>query len=431
MQALRIMGGRPLRGVVTIGGAKNAILPILAAMPLFRGPVTLDGVERYADVLHLLAILRSLGAEVNFDHKARRVTINPRALEGVDLPEEHARAIRASNLLMGPLLSRHGRARIPHAGGCQIGERRIDLHLIGLEAMGADIAIEPWGVQVSVNGRLQGAKIALPFPSVGATENLLMAAVLAEGATVIEGAAREPEIVHLAAFLSAAGAQIQGAGTSRLVINGVDRLRSGLTWSIMPDRIEAGTYALAAVATGGQVRLERVAPVHLRAPLDAIRKMGGGVRQGRTWVEVTAPAAIRPLHVCTGPYPRYPTDLQAPLLTVLTMAQGVSTVAENVFEHRFAHVADLRQMGAEITVENRIATITGVRRLHGAALTARDLRGAAALLLAGLAARGESFLLNYTMLDRGYADWEAKLAALGARLARVARPAHLAASFSD
>lgn len=414
-----VTGGRKLSGEVRISGAKNSVLPIIVATLLAEGRCVLDDVPRLADVQIIKDVLESLGADITFTDNTMEVDGAP--VNKVQAPIEYIKKMRASVLIMGPLLARFGRAVLSLPGGCAIGVRPIDLHLKGLEVLGASIQIRDDEVVAEVpGGRLKGDRIFLRVPSVGATENLMMAASLAEGVTVIENAAEEPEIVDLANFLNAMGADVRGAGTGVIRITGVEHLH-GANHTIIPDRIEAGSYLLAGAITGSTVRVTNCIADHLRPVLDKIVESGATVEVDEVANTVTVHGAekIRPVDVKTLPYPGFPTDMQSQFMAYMTVAEGTCQFTETIFENRFMHVDELRKMGANIQAEGRNAFITGVPKLHGAAVRATDLRAGAALIIAGLAAEGETTVSDLYHLDRGYEDLIGKFQSLGAGIRRI------------
>ena len=414
-----VTGGRKLSGEVRISGAKNSVLPIIVATLLAEGRCVLDDVPRLADVQIIKDVLESLGADITFTDNTMEVDGAP--VNKVQAPIEYIKKMRASVLIMGPLLARFGRAVLSLPGGCAIGARPIDLHLKGLEVLGASIQIRDDEVVAEVpGGRLKGDRIFLRVPSVGATENLMMAASLAEGVTVIENAAEEPEIVDLANFLNAMGADVRGAGTGVIRITGVEHLH-GANHTIIPDRIEAGSYLLAGAITGSTVRVTNCIADHLRPVLDKIVESGATVEVDEVANTVTVHGAekIRPVDVKTLPYPGFPTDMQSQFMAYMTVAEGTCQYTETIFENRFMHVDELRKMGANIQAEGRNAFITGVPKLHGAAVRATDLRAGAALIIAGLAAEGETTVSDLYHLDRGYEDLIGKFQSLGADIRRI------------
>jgi UDP-N-acetylglucosamine 1-carboxyvinyltransferase len=418
MEKLLIRGGRPLEGTVRVGGAKNAILPALAAVLLDKSgnESVLGNVPRIRDVVLMVEILRSLGAKVSWE--GSQLAINTRDLYNFAIPEQLMLEMRSTVFLMGALLARLGQVRISHPGGCAIGTRPIDLHLKGLAALGARIR-EQHGFIYATCRRLAGADIHLDYPSVGATENILLAAVYASGVTVISNAAKEPEIVDLQNMLNSMGARIRGAGTDQIRIQGVKRLCS-VEYAVIPDRIVAGTLMMAAAATGGNISLEGIVPEHLESVTAKLRETGAQIREENGRLRIKATERLRAVDTLrTLPFPGFPTDLQAPVMALLAGAEGTSVIIENVFDSRFNHVSELRRMGAQITVDGRTAVVKGVPVLTGAAVTASDLRAGAALVLAGLAADGETVVDGLQHLDRGYEKLERDLAQLGAGITRV------------
>ncbi len=413
-----IGGGRPLSGRLRVQGAKNAALPMIAATLLAGDPCVLIDAPRLWDVSAMAEICVALGASVRWgaqDDGVRTLTIDAGGLSGREVDQEASGRIRSSALLLGALVARQGFARIPEPGGCEIGARPIDLHLRGLEAMGATVRVARGAVTVEA-ARLEGAEIHLDLPSVGATENLMLAATAARGRTILGNAAREPEIVALQSLLCRMGARVRGAGTSRVVIDGGHPL-SGASQTVIPDRIEAGTWLLAAAVTGGRITVDNTVPEHLAA-LDAKLEQAG-YNPSRDQDTLTLVGEIRPraTHVITLPYPGFPTDLQNPFMALMALSQGTAVITETIFSDRFRIVGDLARMGAQITVYGRVALVNGVAALRGAAVTAgRDLRGAAALLLAALAADGESSIRGAEVLHRGYSDFVDRLRSLGATI---------------
>ncbi|CAB3391796.1 UDP-N-acetylglucosamine 1-carboxyvinyltransferase [Kyrpidia spormannii] len=418
LDRIAVEGGTPLEGTVRVHGAKNAALPILAATLLAEGVCVVEDVPDLQDIRVMVDILRALGASV--DYSPPVVRVDARRISRTEVPEELMRQMRSSIFLMGPLLARYCHARVSRPGGCTIGSRPIDLHLKGLAALGASID-EVHGYIDCQTRRLHGAAIYLDTPSVGATENLMMAAVLAEGTTVIGNAAREPEIVDLANFLNRLGARVEGAGEDTLVISGVQGLIGG-RYAIIPDRIVAGTLAIAVSMTGGDVTLENVRPNHLGAVLTKLREGGVEIETGRDIMRVRSDGKLRAVEqVRTAPYPGFPTDLQAPFMALLSVAPGMSIVAETVFEERFKHVSELCRMGANIRVDLRTAFVQGVPRLTGAVVQASDLRAGAALVLAGLVAEGTTVVEQAHHIDRGYQQFDEMLRGLGARVRRLSQ----------
>jgi UDP-N-acetylglucosamine 1-carboxyvinyltransferase len=416
MDRLVIDGGVPLYGRIQISGSKNASLPILLASILVDGPVHLHNVPRLRDIDTTLQLLALLGCQAE-RRAGGEILIHACHLRP-EAPYDLVRTMRASVLCLGPLLARLGQARVALPGGCAIGARPVDLHLKGLEKMGARFSLEHGDILGEAE-KLHGAHILLDFPTVGGTENLMMAAVLAEGETVIENAAREPEIVDLAEFLRACGAQISGHGTGVIRIQGVETLQ-GCSYRIMSDRIEAGTYLVAAGITGGRLEIEDCPLGALDAVVAKLEEMGMSIRDqgGCVVAEVGTPLVCR--DVTTQPYPGFPTDMQAQVMALMSIAQGAGTVTEGIFENRFMHVSELRRLGAQISLSGQTAVVRGVERLTGAVVMASDLRASACLVLAGLAAQGVTVVRRIYHLDRGYEAMEEKLAAVGARIRREA-----------
>ena len=416
MDRLRLVGGQRLSGEVPVSGAKNAALPILCASLLAAGQLELDNVPRLQDVDTALQLLGHLG--VRSRHEGSRVLLDASGVGSLDAPYDLVRRMRASILVLGPLLARFGHARVSLPGVCAIGQRPVDQHIKGLQAMGATIAIEH-GYIVASAPRLKGTRIVTDMVTVTGTENLLMAATLADGETVIENAAREPEVVDLAAALVAMGARIRGAGTDRIVVEGVAALH-GARHRVMSDRIEAGTFLCAAAAAGGRIVLTGVDPAAMDATLDKLREAGAIIQVGADHVRLVMDGRPRAINLRTAPYPGLATDMQAQFMALNCIAQGTGVVTETIFENRFMHVLELQRLGADITIEGNTAVVRGVPGLSGAAVMATDLRASAGLVVAGLVAEGETIVNRIYHLDRGYERIEAKLAALGARVERVA-----------
>jgi UDP-N-acetylglucosamine 1-carboxyvinyltransferase len=421
MTTIVVRGGAALAGEVRTSGAKNAALPLLFASLLTRERCVIRNVPRLADVRTTIRLLRHLGATVASSPDGREVTVEARDIGDSEAPYDLVKTMRASFLVLGPLLARCGRARVSTPGGCAIGARPVDLHLAGLQQMGAHLRIAEGYVEAEAK-RLRGAKIVLDFPSVGATQQLLMAAALAEGTTLIENAAREPENVCLANALERMGVEISGAGTSTIAIEGRPAL-GGAAQTVIPDRIEAGTYMVAAAVTGGRVHVAGARADHLDAFLAKLREAGVEVCEGESGVRVAAPCRLAAVDVKTMPYPGFPTDLQAQFMALMTQAEGTSTITETIFENRFLHAQELVRMGADIRVDGNRAVVRGPRVLSGAPVMATDLRASVGLVLAALAAHGTTRLERVYHLDRGYEDIEGKLAALGADVVREAAPA--------
>ncbi|WP_333671405.1 UDP-N-acetylglucosamine 1-carboxyvinyltransferase [Elioraea tepidiphila] len=418
MDRIRIRGGTPLSGTIPIGGAKNAALPLMAAGLLTDQRLTLTNVPRLADIDTMSLLLAQHGVAVErVDNDGRTLSIGG-AITNTEAPYDIVRKMRASVLVLGPLVARCGEARVSLPGGCAIGTRPIDLHLKGLEQMGAEILLEGGYVTARAAKGLKGAKIVFPFVSVGATENLLMAASLAEGTTVLANAAREPEIEDLARCLSAMGARIEGIGTDRLTVTGVARLH-GATHAIIPDRIETGTYACAAAITGGEVVLANAKLDHLGAVVRILREAGVEIAETEGGLSVKRLNGLHGVDVMTEPYPGFPTDMQAQFMALMCVADGAAMVTETIFENRFMHVPELNRMGARINVHGASAIIRGVPAMSGAPVMATDLRASVSLVLAGLAAKGETVVNRVYHLDRGYERVEAKLAACGAAIERI------------
>ena len=414
MDKLKILGGLPLVGEVQAAGAKNAALPILCASLLTADPLELSNVPQLQDIATTIRLLKLLGVKTERDEE--RLTLQADSLVSTEAPYELVKTMRASILVLGPLLARFGEARVSLPGGCAIGQRPVDQHIKGLQAMGAQIEIEQ-GFVVARAARLKGARIVTDMVTVTGTENLMMAACLAEGA------AREPEVVDLAKVLVAMGAQIEGAGTDRLVIRGVERLH-GASHRIMADRIETGTFLCAAAACGGDVTVRATDPWSMDVTIDRLRETGATLTSGPDWVRLQANGRPRAVSVRTAPYPGFATDMQAQFMALDAVAEGTATVVETIFENRFMHVQELRRLGANIRIEGNTAIVQGVPALSGATVMATDLRASASLVIAGLAARGETTVERIYHLDRGYARMEARLQALGARIERVSsRPA--------
>ena len=417
MDRLTVVGGVPLHGTIRISGAKNAALKLMAAALLTRQRCVIRNVPRILDVQTMMGLLEGVGAKARWTGPGELTVEAPGPLAG-EPPPELVRTMRASVQLMGPLVAREGRVRISQPGGCNIGERPLDLHLQGLQAMGAAVSEEGGFISVKAR-RLHGANVVLDFPSVGATENLMMAATLAHGRTVIHNAAREPEVVELQNFLRAMGARVDGAGGSTIRIEGVGTLH-GAEWDLMPDRIETATWMMAAAITRGRLVLEGARLDHVEAVAARLRSAGARVEAYGQGIEVVGPPdGPAPVSIRTQPYPGFPTDAQPQWAALMAVARGTSLIREEIYSHRFQYVRELWRMGADITVESRLAVIRGVRSLTGASVEAPDLRGGAALVLAALAAEGESHIRGVPHLDRGYEELEAKLQRVGARVERV------------
>ena len=415
MDKLRIAGNGPLRGEVRASGAKNAALPILAAALLTDEELVLDNVPQLADISTMAKLLRGMG--VAWERQGDTVRLRSETLSSTEAPYELVKTMRASILVLGPLVARAGQARVSLPGGCAIGARPVDQHIKGLQALGADIAIEH-GYVVARAARLAGTRIVTDMVTVTGTENLMMAAALAEGQTVIENAAREPEVVDLADCLNAMGARVGGAGSDRIVIEGVARLH-GARHAVMPDRIETGTFLVAAAATGGEVTITGAAPRSLDAVLEKLREAGATIDSGVDWIRIAMRGRPRAVNLRTAPYPAFPTDMQAQFMALDAIAEGVGRISETIFENRFMHVPELQRLGARIDIDGHTAIVHGVPRLSGASVMATDLRASASLVIAGLAAEGDTVIDRIYHLDRGYDRMEVKLAALGARIERL------------
>ncbi len=419
MDRIRIRGGKPLSGSISVSGAKNAVLALMPAALLADGPLRLSNVPNLADVATMTQLLRHLGMEVEHDKAVRSLTIaGPASV--LEAPYDIVRKMRASVLVLGPLVAKHGIARVSLPGGCAIGTRPVDLHLKGLEAMGATITVEGGYIEARAPaGGLKAARIIFPVVSVGATENLLMAATLAEGETELVNAAREPEIEDLVLCLMRMGARIEGIGTDRLRVTGVRSLAAAQHPVVM-DRIEAGTYACAAAITGGEVFLEGARLEHLGAVARVLREAGVGVNEEQAGLRIARMNGLHGVDVVTEPFPGFATDMQAQFMALMCVAQGASMVTETIFENRFMHVPELNRMGARINVHGASAIVRGVPKLSGAPVMATDLRASVSLVLAGLAAKGETVVNRVYHLDRGYERLEEKLAAVGADIERLA-----------
>ena len=423
MDKIVVEGGVPLRGTVAVSGAKNAALPVMAAALLAEGDHVVRNVPDLADVRTMGRLLTHMGCEVGrgAGGDGRAVAVRVRGSVRPEAPYDLVRTMRASVVALGPLLARCGQARVSLPGGCAIGARPIDQHLKGLAALGAEIRLEHGYVQARApSGRLRGATFVFEGQTVTGTENVLMAAVLAEGRTVLGNCAREPEVVDLAGALTAMGARIAGAGTSEIRIDGVERL-SPLDWSVIPDRIEAGTLLVAGALPGNDVVVEGCLPAHLESLLEKLRESGAAVDPVPGGLRVRGGGRPRPTDVRTAPFPGFPTDMQAQMMVLLALADGSSRVTETVFENRYMHVLELQRLGADITVDGKVALVRGVPALSGAPVMASDLRASAALVLAGLAAGGTTEVRRVYHLDRGYERLEQKLLPLGARIRRVAQ----------
>ena len=418
MDKLLISGGIPLSGTIDISGAKNAALPVLAATLLTSESVVVRNIPQLNDVATTITLLQSMGVEIVFDDKLN-IEVNATNVNERRAPYDLVKTMRASILVLGPLLARFGEADVSLPGGCAIGARPVNLHVQGLQSMGAHVVVENGYIRARAE-RLKGAHVVFDTVTVTGTENLMMAAVLAEGVTVLENAAREPEVIDLAKFLSSMGARIKGAGTSSILVEGVSELH-GADHTVLPDRIEAGTYLVAAALTRGKVRLERADPDHLEVVITKLQEAGALISVGDDWIEICM-RGRRPIAVDikTTPYPGFPTDMQAQFCAMNAIASGVGTVTETIFENRFQHVLEYQRMGADIQIEGNTAVCRGVDRLTAAPVMATDLRASAGLLLAGLAAEGETLVDRIYHVDRGYERIEEKFRQLGANIKRVA-----------
>ena len=420
MGKLVITGGAPLRGRVRISGAKNASLAILCASIMSKNKVVLENIPNISDVRVMLEIIKGMGFTVNWED-ADALEIIPSEQANCEAPHHLVKKLRASNLLLGPMLARFGQARIALPGGCNIGQRPMDLHFKGLAGMGADMETDDERDLVcgKTKDKLLGARVYLDFPSVGATENIMMAACLAKGQTLVENAAKEPEIVDLANFLNTIGAKVRGAGTDLIKIDGRPALESGGRYSVIPDRIEAGTYLVAAAATRGDLVLENLIPTHLEPLCAKLREARVQVIEGEDSLQVIAgDKPLKPIDIKTMPYPGFPTDMQSQMMAMLSVVPGSSMIEENIFENRFMVADELVRMGAKIRIDGRTAIIEGVETLRGAQVKATDLRSGAALIIAGLMAQGETEIDNTVFIDRGYHNLEGKLSLLGAQIRR-------------
>lgn len=419
MEKLIIHGGHELHGRVKISGAKNAVLPIIAATLLAQDkPCVLDEVPYLNDVCTIAEVLRQLGAKVDFNRQQHTWFVDSTVLKTVDAPYDLVRKMRASFVIMGPLLARYGKAKISMPGGCAIGTRPIDLHLKGFEALGAEIEIGHGFISATAPNGLKGTSIYLDFPSVGATENIIMAACMAEGQTILENAAQEPEIIDLANFLNIMGAKIRGAGTNVIKITGVPKL-IGHNYTIIPDRIEAGTYMVAVAMTGGDIYIENAISEHLKPVIAKLNEAGVKIEEDIDGIRVSCNKRPKAIDIKTLPYPGFPTDMQAQFMAMLTIADGTGLVTETVFENRFMHVDELKRMGACIKVDGRTSIVEGVPSLNGCQVKATDLRAGAAMVLAGLVANGETEVSYIHHIDRGYDNLVEKLCGLGADICRV------------
>ncbi|MDH5653630.1 MAG: UDP-N-acetylglucosamine 1-carboxyvinyltransferase [Gammaproteobacteria bacterium] len=417
MDKLIIRGGAPLSGEIRISGAKNAALPILAASLLADAPMTIHNVPHLHDITTTMELLGRMGVDLTIDEKLS-IEVNPTTIKELYAPYELVKTMRASILVLGPLVAKYGKAEVSLPGGCAIGSRPVNLHIQGLQAMGANVVVENGYIKAEAK-RLKGAKLVLDLVTVTGTENLMMAACLADGVTVIENAAREPEVVDLANCLISMGAKITGAGTDTITIEGVESL-SGTSYTVLPDRIETGTYLVAAAISGGRIKVKDAAPQHLDAVLAKLREAGAEIEIGPDWI-ILDMKGKRPkaVNITTAPYPAFPTDMQAQFSALNAVALGTSTITETVFENRFMHIQELDRMGAEIKLQGNTAIVSGVEKLTAAPVMATDLRASASLVLAGLVAEGETVVERIYHIDRGYQLIEEKLQQLGAHIHRV------------
>jgi UDP-N-acetylglucosamine 1-carboxyvinyltransferase len=418
MEKFIITGKTPINGEIRISGAKNAALPILAATLLVDEPVTIENVPHLNDVTTTMELLGNMGVDLMM-HEGMSIEIDPRPIKNFYAPYELVKTMRASILVLGPLLGRYGYAKVSFPGGCAIGVRPVNLHLLGMEALGAKIDISNGYIEATANGRLQGTEIKLDIVTVTGTENILMAAVLAVGTTIIRNAAREPEVVDLANFLNCMGAKISGIGTNTLVVEGVERLHGG-SYRVLPDRIEAGTFLVAAALSRGMIKIKNITPSIMEAVLVKLTEAGATITQGDDWIKLDMhgkrPKAVT---IATAPYPSFPTDMQAQFLAMNCLAEGDGSVTETIFENRFMHVQELLRMGADITVHGNVAISKGKKMLTGAQVMATDLRASASLVLGGLMATGETIVDRIYHIDRGYECIEEKFAQLGAKIKRI------------
>ncbi len=417
MDKLIATGGTPLTGEVRISGAKNAALPVMICSLLTEETLTISNIPHLHDITTTMELLAQLGVKLQVGEKLT-IEANASGVNNVVAPYELVKTMRASILVLGPLVARFGKAEVSLPGGCAIGSRPVNLHIKGLEAMGAKISIDGGYIKARA-ARLVGARISMDMVSVTGTENLMMAAALAKGVTVIENAAREPEVIDLADCLNTMGAQISGAGSDEIIIHGVEKL-GGATHCVIPDRIEAGTFLVAAAVSGGEIKIKDVRPKQIEAVLDKLREAGASIETGEDWVRLVAPAGkLKSVNIRTAPYPAFPTDMQAQFVLMNSIAEGTATVIETVFENRFMHIHELRRMGANIQLDGNTAVIQGVKKLHAAPVMATDLRASACLVLAGLIADGETLIDRIYHIDRGYHCIEEKLSQMGATIRRV------------
>jgi UDP-N-acetylglucosamine 1-carboxyvinyltransferase len=420
MDKLVISGGVPLYGEITVSGAKNSALPILAATLLSNLPITVGNVPHLHDITTMMELMGGMGVELWMDD-FMNIEVRCHNIQHLHAPYHLVKTMRASILVLGPLLARYGQADVSLPGGCAIGTRPVNLHLDGMRALGAEISVEAGYIKAKVNGRLRGAEIVLDTVTVTGTENIMMAATLADGVTVIRNAALEPEVEDLANFLNQIGANIQGAGTPTITIIGVDALQGG-HYTSMPDRIEAGTYLTAALMTQGYVKLKSIQPHFLDAVLQKLQEAGADIQKGEDWISLDMRGRKpQSVNIRTAPYPAFPTDMQAQFMAMNTIAEGTGTITETVFENRFMHVSELQRLGADIHLEGNTAIVRGQPELFGAPVMATDLRASACLVLAGLVAQGKTIVDRIYHIDRGYQCIEERLALLGAQIQRIPR----------
>lgn len=417
MDMYTIKGGKPLSGDVVISGAKNAALPIIVASLLADGETVLKNVPDLKDIRTMLQVIECLGAEYDFNPEKNILRIRVSSIKNAEVPYELVKTMRASYYVMGPLLARIGEADVSLPGGCAIGERPMDIHLSGFEALGTDISLDHGYIKARA-ASLKGSEFKMRTVSVGATANLLMAAVLTKGKTVLDNCAMEPDVVDLGNFLVKMGAKISGLGTERIEIEGVKKLQP-VNYSVIPDRIEAGTYLIAGAATRGAVTISGVVPEHVNACTTSLAEMGYRIDAGKDWISVKPGKTLKGTMIRTLPYPGFPTDLQAPIMALTTVIPGINVIIETIFERRFTHVAELRRMGADITIEGSVVIVKGVKKLMSAPIMMSDLRAGAALVVAALAAQGETEIRRIYHCDRGYEHLDRKLAGLGADIKRV------------
>lgn len=417
MDKIIVTGGNTIQGEVTISGAKNAVLPIIIGTLLAEeGICVINEVPHLADVETIMEVLECLGAKVTLEGST--MTVDSTNINNFEAPYHYIQKMRASLWIMGPLLARLGRAKISMPGGCAIGTRPIDLHLKGLEALGATINIDHGNMDAKADGRLKGAKIYLDFPSVGATEHIMMAAAIAEGTTIIENAAEEPEVVDLANFLNSMGANVRGAGTKVIKIEGVEKLH-GTNYTVIPDRIEAGSYLIAAAITGGNLLLKNVIADHIKPVIAKLQECGMEIIEEDNNLRIIAHEPVKAVDIKTLPYPGFPTDMQAQFMALMSVAKGTSVITETIFENRFMHADELRRMGANIKTDGRNAVVEGVEKLNGCKVKATDLRAGAALIIAALAAEGQTEITELHHIDRGYENLIEKFTSIGADIVRI------------